>query len=335
MNCITNFILLALTCIVSVFARKEIARPTINGFIYALYDDGRATLTGCKYGYNEWTIPAYVTYQGERYQLTIIQGSVFKNEDFNVISVAADNKALLIKRNAFNGIRSIREFRFNSKKVEPEIGSFNGASLGILIRGQGIPYAMEKLTKQYFKKWKITFGKDYTNVSESERMKDLFTLAKNFQRNFSIYEKVLHGDNAANVALLGSGNTEGYARLYRVMAIFMGFPEDHILVGCDTIHLCWNYVKVDNYDGVRKWHVVDATQYISDAMNMNYLYFQDEKEYVKSTLNPYYHGDYTVSPHNFVIKINKYNYLGEPSVKPFDVNFDTWLKNNNGGLRTL
>jgi len=82
-------------------------------------------------------------------------------------------------------------------------------------------------------------------------MKDLFTLAKQIQRTFGLYDKVAYPDNAANVAFIGSGSRDGFARLYRIIAIVMGFKDDQILVGCDNIHYCWNYVKVDVYEGQR------------------------------------------------------------------------------------
>jgi len=335
MKKITNFFFIVTTFIATVFARKEVGRPNINGVYYACYDDGKATLTSCKKDVYEFTIPATVKYQGKRYQVTMVQANAFNGRDISIINVDSSNKALLLKRNAFNGIFYLREFRFNSKKTEPEIDAFGRNGVLTYFSGPGVPYAMEKLIPKYLKKWKLPVGKNYTNASGYETMRDLFLLAKNFQRNFGVYDKSSSLSSAVDITFNGSGNVEAYARLYRIMAIFMGIPENEIMVGNDTIHQCWNYVKVDNYTGEKRWYVVDASKYIDDNANMDNSYFQYEKNFINNTLKQFYGEYYTLYPHNFIVYLNKYNYPGESSPNPNTMDFDSWLVRNGGNKRTL
>jgi len=336
MKCIASFVLLVATFIATTYARNEVVRPRpmINNCYYALYDDNRATLTSCTKDVDTFTIPAYVSYQGKKYDVTIIQANAFKGRNINTISVASGNKALLLRRNAFNGISYLRKFNFYSKKTEPEIDAFPRNGVLTQFSGQGIQYAMEKLIPKYLKKWKLPVGKDYTNVSGHDTMKDLFLLAKNFQRNFGIYDKSTSLNSAVDTVFNGVGNVEAYPRLYRAMALTMGIPSNEILLGHDYYHQFWVYIKLDNYTGSKKWYVIDPSKYIEDNVNMDNSYFQTEKSFIANTLQPFYGQNFIIYPHNFIIYVNVYNYQGEPGPN-YTMDFDSWLMRNGGYARTL
>jgi len=335
MKCIASFVLLVASLIATTYARKEVARPKINNCYFALYDDNRATLTSCTKDVDTYVIPANVEYQNKKYDVTIVQANAFNGRNINTISVASGNKALLLKRNAFNGISYLRKFNFYSKKTEPEIDAFPRNGILTHFSGEGIPYAMEKLIPKYLKKWKLPVGKDYTNVSGRDTMKDLFLLANNFQRNFGIYDKSTSLNSAVDIAFNGVGNVEAYPRLYRVFALTMGIPENRIVVGRDTIHQCWIYIQVEKFSTQKnKWYVIDASKYIEEDIVLGTGYFQLEKDFINNTLKPFYGSAYTLKPHDFMVFVNKYNYDGE-SGPNYNITFDNWLLRNGGGIRTL
>jgi len=336
MKCIASFVILALSSVVSVFARKEVGRYS-NGYNYRLYDDNKATLVGTYYdNVNEFTIPAYITANNKRYYVSEIDPKVFDGRTFTKITIDGQNPGIRIKKDAFQGIRGLKEFNIYSRNVDVEIGGFSGVGNYVNFQGVGVQEAVESLTRRLLNKWNLPIGKNYEYVDEWNRMKDLYLLAKNMQRNFGLYDKVAYPDNAANVALIGAGSRDGYARLYRIMAMVMGYKHDQVLVGCDNIHYCWNYVKVNVYEGERKWHVLNALDSIGDEWLMNIAYFQNEKDFVAKTLKPFYGEYYTLKPHEFIIHNDRYNYPGESKYNYLNSeNFDSWLSRNNAGKRTL
>jgi len=337
MKCIASFVSLALLFVSSVFCRKEIGRPNINGFYYACYDDGRATLTGTNLAsYYSYIIPDYVTYQGKNYQVTMVNGNVFNGSQITKISVHSKNKALLLKKNSLNGVKGLTEFNFNSLKTEPEIGTFGSIGTTTKFYGAGIPYAIEKLCVKYLKKWKLPIGKNYFNLYGWDRTYDLFLLAKNMQRTFKLNNNIVDPNSAATTAFALQGSRDGIARLYRIMAMVMGLTEEQIHVGCDTNNYCWNYVYVDN-DNIEnndneKWHVVDVLKPIADEITMDSNYFQKEKDFIKNTLKPFYNGKAPDSK-NYVIHLDVYYYLGENRYGK-NMNFDDWISRNNMYPRT-
>jgi len=329
MKCISSFILLLLTCILSVVtARKEVGRPNIDGFYYACYDDGRATLTGTNQAsYYSYIIPDYVTYQGKQYRVTIVQANAFNGSQFTKISVHSKNTALLLRRHALNGVKGLKEFNFNSLKVEPEIDAFDSVGTTTLFDGFGIPYALEKLSTRYLKKWKLPVGKNYQN--NSEKMQDLFLLSKYIQREFTLNDNIAYPNKAATVALAKQGNRDGIARLYRIMAMVMGVPENEVLVGCDTRNYCWNYVYV-----YAKWYVMDVQYYIHEFVDFNSTYFMKESYFINYTLKAFYGSTNNIIPSQFVVHRDVYNYYGENQYNK-NMKFDEWIRQNKTNGRTL
>jgi len=337
MKCIASFIILALTCLASVFARNEVGRLDAGGFIYACYDDNRATLIKAprqnETYLREYTIPASVNYKGKDYQVTMVWNNAFKGSYFKRITIDPQNKALLLKKNSFTGIIGLYEFNINSKKVEPEIGAFEGLDNSILFQGVGTVDAVDKLAIRYLKKWKLPQYKNYSNISEWDRMTDLYILAKNVQNTFGQESTGRYAERTANALFTCNGNKAGVARVYRALAVTMGFND--VLVGYDNMNYYWIYAKVNVYEGERKWHVLDLSIPVDVTTNMDISFFQDEREFVYATLTKYYKNYYTIDPHTFLICQFMYFYHEEGSVQSV-LPFDTWLRrNDSNGKRTL
>ncbi|ORX49005.1 hypothetical protein BCR36DRAFT_584114 [Piromyces finnis] len=331
MKCIASLILVTLSCVASVLARKEIGRYS-NGYNYKIYDDGKATLVGTYYdNISEAKIPAYITFNNKQYPVSEVDENAFKGRQIAAVSIDAKNTGILIKKNAFNGIKGLKAFYMYSSYVDVEVDGFSGVGINVQFQGSGLQNALEKYCQRYLKSWSLPIGKNYSYTSEETKMRDLFTLAKNMRKNFG-NDKIAYPDNAANVAFLGAGSKDGYARLYRIMAMVMGFKYEKILVGCDTMYYCWNYVMLN--DTERTWKVVYALKSIADHTIYNSSYFTTEADFIKNTLKPFY--GTTIDPHKFIVHNTRINYPGESKYDYLnDENFDDWLKRNNGGKRTL
>jgi len=337
MKCIASFVVLALSSVATVLARKEVGRYG-NGDNYRLYDDGKASLAGTyKDNVNEFIIPAYITVSGKKYPVSEIEEKVFNGRNIKAITIDGGNTGLVIKKNAFYGIKGLKEFNIYSRYVDAELGGFEGVGNYVQFQGSGIPNTVDKYCEKLLKKWNLPVGKNYKYVSDDDKKHDLFTLLKTMKKNFGIYDKVAYPDNAANVAFIGAGSLNGLTRLYRIMAIVMGVPYDEVLAGCDNVHYCWNYAKVVGFrdtSNIKKWHVIDYRAEIRDYIVYSPHSFQKESNFL-NTLKDYY-GKSSINPHDFVIHNDRYNYPYESRYNYLNSEkFDDWLLRNNGGKRTL
>jgi hypothetical protein len=332
MKSIASFFLLTLLSITSVFCRKQIGSTIVDNVRYKLYDDGKATIYGVTKSYiAALTIPPSITYNNRSYSISEIAADSFKGKEITDITILGNNSGLLIKENAFNGIRVFKNFYIYSPYVDVELGGFNNIGNYVQFMGSGSRYATDRYAEKLLKQWGLPVRKNYKYVNDWDRMKDLFTLAKNFQRTFGHYDKVAYPDNAVNVMFVGAGSTNGLARLYKVFAMNMGIEYNELMAGCDNIHKCWNYVLVDIDEG-KKWYVIDAKEKIGDNTNWNLSAFKKESK-ILPYLNKFY-GE-TVDPHDFVVLNLIYNYPGETRFNIDAINFDEWLQGNSDYGRTL
>jgi len=332
MKCFASLVILVLTSLSSVFAVTEVGR--IKGsYYYRCYDDGTATFTGTTINYaQEYTIPAYVTYQGKNYRVTTVIANVFKGKKRTKINIDKNNTGLLLQKDAFNGMVGLEEFNIYSKNVVAELGAFDNIGNKVDYRGEGLPNTIEKYAVKYLNKNNLPVRKNYNSVSDEERMDDLSKLYWTMLIDFynSAPEAYPHGNTVATVLFNGPGNPESLARLYRILAMAMGMNEKHVLVGFDNhLHNYFNYVLVNNNSGIRKWHVVDLIRYKQPL-----VLFKKEKDYIKYITNK--RPDNYYDPKYFGVFLNKYNYVNE-TVYPDQrsMNFNTWLTNVGGGQRTL
>lgn len=337
MKCLTSIITLAVLSITTVFARPtQVGTTSFAGLKYRLYTDGKATIYGTSYNHiQSTTIPASVTYQNKQYLVSEIAAESFVDKEVNKLYVDGGNTGLLIKKNAFYGMRGLKEFGIYSKYVTAEIGGFNGVGNFVEFLGEGIPNIVDDYSEKLLKQWDLPVRKNYKYVNNWERMQELFTLGKRVQETFGIYDKVANPANAANVMFIGAGSSNGVSRVYRLLAIAMGIPHTEVLVGSDNIYYSWNYVKIDIGDGKgTKWYIFDIIQdKIGKNTSWNLSAFKTDSQQVNK-LKKFYGEFYTINANNFVVFTNRYNYPNESRVNDTaGVNFNTWVKNNNAGER--
>jgi len=335
MKCFTSIVLLAITSIATVFARKEVGKYK-SGFDYILYDDGQAAIVGTYYdSMRDASVPQFIVANRKQYLVTEIAAKAFYGKEINKFTIDGYN-SILIKKNAFSGVKGLKEFHIINKNVDVEIGGFSGVGTLVQFQGEGIPNTVNRYCEKLLKQWNLPVGMNYNYVDDKVKKQDLFTLGKNMQSTFGIYDKIAYPDNAANVAFIGSGSSNGLSRLYRIMAIVMGISYEDVLTGCDNMHYCWNYVKVNGYnENTKKWHVYDIQDPIYKTTVFDNSSFQKERTFL-NTLKRYYGNTTTIDPHKFIVLNNRYNYPYEDRVTNFNTeNFDDWLKRTNGGVRTL
>jgi hypothetical protein len=340
MKCIANLILVTIFSTVAVLARKppplKITTYWEGDFRYQLYGDGTAVLLNTPMGYLlDSTIPATIYYQNHEFHVTEIAENAFYDKEVEKLTIDSKNTGLIIRKNAFYGIRNFKEFVINSSSVTAEIDAFNNIGSKVDVYGAGVPNFAEKYISKLLKQWGLPVGNNYNSVDDYTKMRNLFTLGKNFQRTFNIYDKASSPNNAASVLITGAGSRNGLTRLYRIFAMTMGISNEEILAGCDDIHYCWNYVKV-NIDEGKKWYVFDINDRIGDNTTWNLSAFKKESKFVSNTLKSFYGSSMNINPHNFIIHNNRYNYRYESKYDYLNSeNFDSYLKRTNGGQRTL
>jgi len=331
MKCAASLVLLVLISLTSVFAVTEVGR--IKGsYYYRCYDDGTATFTGTTINFaQEYTIPAYVTYQGKNYRVTTVLANVFKGKKRTRINIDKDNAGLLLQKGAFNGILGLRQFNIYSKNVKAEIGAFENIGNYTRFGGEGLPNTIDNHAMKYLNRWGLPVRKNYNSVSDEERIDDLTRLYWRMDNFFDYADlnSVSHGRTVATLLFTSYGHYEGFARLYRVFAMTMGINSKHILVGTDNhIHNYFNYVLVNKNSGIRKWHVVDLSR--SDVP----VLFEKEKDYIKLIQGNLYKIHYDSK--YFGVFMDIYNYDGEIGINDSRCpSFDYWLSTIGGGQRTL
>jgi len=311
MKCVAGLALLVFTCLSSVFARKAIATVGSN-YVYTLYDDLTATLTNTKVNNaTTFNVPAYINHEGKQYDLTMIEAYAFKGKTRARINFNSKIRNLLIKKNAFNGILGLKEINVFSTNIDPEIGAFDGIGENTNFLGQGLPNAIERLVVKYLKKWNLPVGKNYSKLSEVEKMKDLANLNKGIDKICHLVT-VPYGNTVATSLFTRFGDREGFARLYRIFAIAMGIPKSYILVGSDNYHInLFNYVLVNNNSNGKKWHVLDPFSiYLSEVTeSMARSLFKKEKDFIEMISKQRPNNKYL--PEKFAIYNNVYNFEGE------------------------
>jgi len=322
-----NYILLALICLSSVFAATEVGR--IKGsYYYRCYDDGTATFTGTTVNSaKEYTIPAYVTYEGKNYRVTTVLENVFNGKTRSIINIDKDNTGLLLKRNAFTGIKGLTQFNIYSKNVEAEIHALYHMGKNVTFSGEGLQNVMDKVVIKYLNYWGLPVRKNFNSVPDAERIHYLGSLAYNLISEFNLG---LRGyNNTVPNTLFADHDFEGLNRLYRVFALAMGYNYKHIQVASDIDQSrFFLYVLINKNSGIRKWHVLDiGKSYIPYEEADFGKYIKREKEFIQ-TLSP------NLDPNYFIIHNNLYNVENEVYSGPEFELFNDWLK-VNGGQRTL
>lgn len=310
-------------------------------FNYWLSDtDKKATVMGVDPKFKdayELTLNPWVTYNGQRYYVKQIGAGAFSNTQVVDLIVPSDIEIMNFSSRAFFNAQYIRTIDLRNQKVSADIGAFENCGRNLSFIGKGVESLVDSYSKNLLKQWGLPVNKDYTNLPDIDRMKDLYTLARKVSENISYYSNTGNPSNTAVVMVFGKGDSNGIARVYRNLAINMGIPINDVQVGGDGQYFSWNYVYV-----LRKWYNVDIIHYkfgkYSTYESSLFTTDRNQREVIRKGYG--YSSVDDVKPiKKWIIYINRYNYYDEWKYNyPYRQGsnteiFEDWLIRNRQGVR--
>ncbi|ORX42564.1 hypothetical protein BCR36DRAFT_337361 [Piromyces finnis] len=87
---------------------------------------------------------------------------------------------------------------------------------------------------------------NYDKLTTYEEKENIFEIAKKTQTYLRTSDVKDSGSVAVNL-VTKFGTRDGYARLFRLLCIASGLPENRILVGGDNNGHYWNYIRFSGY----------------------------------------------------------------------------------------
>jgi len=278
------------------------------------------------------TIKPFITINNKRYYVNQVGAGAFSNTIVENIIVNGPNayekdefvESINFSPNAFQNAKSIRKIEVNTEKVTADPGAFDGCSTNLYFTGKGTLSLANSMAKNYLTSWNLPITKDYTNETPTVIMNALYNLAKRVKENFSVNSKIAYPSNPAVVFALRTGDSTGIAKIYRLLALNMGFQYNDVHVGSDNAYYSFNYVYINRDNTSKKWYNLDIVN-TTFGSNVTYRVFRTNAE--ESTALSIAYGGKTINPDNWVI------YVGEEIAMPSPENFNNWLIRNIQGVR--
>lgn len=310
-------------------------------FNYWLSDTNKkATIMGVDNKFKneyELTLNPWVTYNGQRYYVNQIGAGAFSNTGVVDLIVPTDVEIINFSYRAFNDAKNIRTIDLRNEKVTADIDAFINSGRNLSFIGKGCESLVNSYAKNLLKLWNLPVNKDYTNLEDIKRMRDLYTLARKVKEYVTYYSNTGNPSNTAVVMVFGKGDSNGIARVYRNLAINMGIPINDVQVGGDNQYFSWNYVYV-----LKKWYNVDIIHYNFGKYSTyeSDLFTNDSKQReVIQKAYGYSSVDDVTPIKKWIIFTNRYNYFDEwkynypyKQVSTTEV-FEDWLIRNRQGVR--
>jgi len=291
-------------------------------FHYWISDDMRATVMGViDKNVLQVTIKPYVWYNNQRCYVHQIGAAAFSNTAVQSIIINSNVQSMHFSPNAFYNAKNIRTIELYTQKVTGEPSAFDNCGTNLGFIGVGTTSLINDLAKKILQSWNLPVNKDYTNVSDYQKMRALFDLAKKVKENFSYNTKIAYPDNTAVVLALKIGGTNGISRAFRILALNMGFQYNDVHVGGDGGYYSWNLVHINKGNG-KKWYNLDIVH--TDFSSYTTRVFKTDSTQSSVT---------SVKPSKWIIFINQYNFNGEQVYNPITENFTNWLIRNRQGVR--
>ncbi|ORX57950.1 hypothetical protein BCR36DRAFT_580499 [Piromyces finnis] len=266
-------------------------------------------------------IPQYFVVDGERYYVDEIGYSAFTKSKLQTVTISGDIEKITISAFAFSECQSLKTVTINTPKVSVNTMAFNNANPDVVIKGSGVPAFVKSFSENLVKEWGFTVNKDYVNLTQTERKKDLFKLANKLNSYITFSGNADQG-NAAVALAVRHASWGGISRAYYNLAIAIGIKSNEVLIGGDAAVSAWNYVKVDN-----KWYNVDVSRFDFKT----YSSYSNVFFYTKSGFSSFLDrnqpsGKYNHSPARWVVVNDLIHYQGEPAYNGVTY-FDNYLRN--------
>jgi len=288
----------------------------------------KATIVGLKDKFFlNITIPQYFIVDDEKYYVDEIGYGAFYNSKIQTIIIDSDIEKIDINAYAFSECKNLETFTINTQEVTINTNAFHKSNPNMIIKGNGVPAFVKSFGENLVKEWGFKVNKDYTNITQTERKKDLFDLAKELNNHITFSGNVDQG-NAAVALALRHASWGGFSRAYYQLALIIGIKDTEVLIGGDCNVSAWNYVKVDD-----KWYNVDVSRFdFNTYPNFTNVFFYTEIDFGKFLDDKQSFGKYNNIPAKWVVVTDLIHYQGEPGLHGV-VFFDDYLRDNNLGER--
>ncbi|OUM57409.1 hypothetical protein PIROE2DRAFT_17623 [Piromyces sp. E2] len=324
-------ILLALINFCLVFARPNDKQQS-NEFFYFWITGAshKATIVGLSdKSLVDITVPQYFVVDGERYYVDEIGYSAFSGSKIKSITIGSNIEKITLSGFSFAECKELKTFTIDSPKVFVNTMAFHKANPNMVIKGSGVPAFVKSLGEGIAKGWGFKINKDYTNLTQTERKRDLFNLAKNLNNHVTFDGNTDQG-NAAVALALRHASWGGISRAYYQLALIIGIKDTEVLIGGDAAVSAWNYVKVDG-----KWYNVDVSRFnFNTYKTYSNVFFYTKSGFSKFLNTEQPSGKYNNTPSRWVVVKDLIHYQGEANYHG-TTNFDSYLRINDLGTRTF
>lgn len=291
---------------------------------------GTATLVGLRKNpttAKSLTIPANVYVEGIKFKVVDVLDHTFSGNNcpFEDIYVSSNVESFHFDHYSFNDCANLKRVVLYNDVITTELTAFKNVNKNVQFLSKGTKSFVMDFTKKLVRDLDIPI-KNYSSVTTSDKKNDLFEIAKklsNYLRNSGVRDS---GNVAVNL-VTKYGTSDGYARLFRQLAIAAGFPESDILVGGDNNGHYWNYVRFGSY-----WWNVDVNypfRVYSTYKNAESSkpFFLGNKDFKNRVTENY---DITVDPNNFIVWFTNFGYADEFRGQQTYENWDTYLRQRGG-----
>jgi hypothetical protein len=309
-------------------ARPNDYRQQDDKFYFWLDNEHKATIKGLSdRSIKDVVIPQYFVVDGERWYVNSIGHAAFSGYDITSVTIPDTIESITFDTYAFEDCKKLKTLTINAGKV-PKVAlrAFYKTNVDIVIKGSAVPAFTEALAKSVLSDFGLSVNKDYTNVSQYNRKKDLFTLGKKLNRYITFDGNADQG-NAAVALAVGHASWGGVSRAYYQLARAMGIKATEVLIGGDAAVSAWNYVKVDG-----KWYNVDVSRYEFKNDSYNNAFFKSKSQFSTFLNEKQPSGKYNNKPSYWVVVRDLIHYQGE-SYYHGTTYFDSYLSQNNLGSR--
>jgi len=323
-------ILLAILNFCLVFARPNDKQQSNEFFYFWITGSSyKATIVGLvDKSLVDITIPQYFVVDGERYYVDEIGYNAFNGSKIRSVTIGSNIEKISFSAFSFSECSELKTVTINSPKVTSvSTMAFFRSNPNVVIKGNGVPAFVKSLGESLVREWGFTVNKDYTNLTQTERKKDLFKLAMKLNQHVTFDGNTDQG-NAAVALAIRHASWGGISRAYYQLALTIGIKNTEVLIGGDAAVSAWNYVKVDG-----KWYNVDVSRFdFKTYPNYTNLFFYTKTGFSNFLNAKQPSGKYNNTPSKWVVVRDLYHYQGESNLNG-TYNFDSYLSTNGLGTR--
>ncbi|ORX79125.1 hypothetical protein BCR32DRAFT_269646 [Anaeromyces robustus] len=271
-------------------------------------------------------VPSSINIDGNVFKVNGVYLNTFDDlKTLEEINIPSGISKFTFSHETFNNCPKLKRVVLNNQVSDANDSAiFNSPNNNIVFQGKGVKTLTDSQVKYFLFRNMDMSTKKYQDLYDYQRKTDLFNLAKKLS-SYARISSTTDGDNALTVMKTKYGTDAGRARLFRLLAIEMGYKSDEILVASDGTKY-WNYVKAD---GV--WYNVDVNYPFTRYTE----YYEAEWRYPFLVGNKDFKKRKSISsdPKQWRVMYSNYGYKDEfRGQQTYDI-FDQYLRQKKAGER--